>query len=170
MNGILIPDERIINRIYLIRGQKVMIDKDLAELYGVETKRLKEAVRRNSNRFPIDFMFEMNIAEFEGWKRIRALDDEDKMGLRYAPYCFTEQGVTMLSCILHSDQAIEMNIRIIRIFTRMRELVLSHKDILAKIEKMEQPVMAHDVDIQQIFEVLKQLVSPQKKEYRKIGY
>ena len=76
----------------------------------------------------------------------------------------------MLSCILHSDQAIEMNIRIIRIFTRMRELVLSHKDILAKIEKMEQQVMAHDVDIQQIFEVLKQLVSPQKKEYRKIGY
>ena len=170
MNGILIPDERIINRIYLISGQKVMIDKDLAELYGVETKRLKEAVRRNSNRFPLDFMFEMSVAEFEGWKRERNLDDEHKMGLRYAPYCFTEQGVTMLSCVLHSDQAIEMNIRIIRIFTRMRELILSHKDILAKLEKMEQQVVSHDIDIQQIFEVLKQLVSPQKKEYRKIGY
>jgi len=88
MNELLIPDERIIDKIYLIRNQKIMVDRDLAELYGVETKRLKEAVRRNSNRFPSDFMFEMNTAEFEAWKRERNLEDDDKMGLRYAPLLF----------------------------------------------------------------------------------
>lgn len=99
----------IMNKIYMIRGQKVMIDRDLAELYEVETKRLKEAVRRNENRFPKDFMFEMNKKEFANWRSQFATSNEDKQGLRYAPFCFTEQGVTMLSCVLNSDRA-EMSI------------------------------------------------------------
>ncbi|MEO5649857.1 MAG: ORF6N domain-containing protein [Ginsengibacter sp.] len=93
-------DEAIMNKIYVIRGKKVMIDRDLSELYEVETKRLKEAVRRNVNRFPKDFMFEMNKKEFENWRTQNATSKEDKQGLRYAPFCFTEQGVTMLSCVL----------------------------------------------------------------------
>src|ERR1700677_2077302 len=102
---ITIPDEIIISKIYLVREQKVMIDRDLAELYGVETKRLKEAVRRNINRFPPDFLFEMNKKEFEDWRTQNATSKEDMQGLRYAPFCFTEQGVTMLSCVLKIGRA-----------------------------------------------------------------
>jgi len=170
MNELLIPDERIIDKIYLIRNQKIMVDRDLAELYGVETKRLKEAVRRNSNRFPSDFMFEMNTAEFEAWKRERNLEDDDKMGLRYAPFCFTEQGVTMLSCILNSERAIEVNIRVIRIFTRMRELLISQKDVLFKIEQMENQMDGHSADIQIIFDALKELISQPNPPRNKIGF
>lgn len=94
------PEEVIMNRIYCIRGEKVMIDRDLADLYGVETKRLKEAVRRNLNRFPEDFMFEMTKDEFELWRNENELQHQDKRGLRHPPFCFTEQGVTMLSCVL----------------------------------------------------------------------
>src|SRR5258705_12240965 len=101
-----LPDEVVISKIFLIRGQKVMIDRDLAELYGVETKRLKEAVRRNRERFPADFMFEMNKGEFEQWRNENIIVSEDRQGLRYAPFCFTEQGVTMLSCVLNSNKAI----------------------------------------------------------------
>jgi len=154
----------------LIRNQKIMVDRDLAELYGVETKRLKEAVRRNSNRFPSDFMFEMNTAEFEAWKRERNLEDDDKMGLRYAPFCFTEQGVTMLSCILNSERAIEVNIRVIRIFTRMRELLISQKDVLFKIEQMENQMDGHSADIQIIFDALKELISQPNPPRNKIGF
>jgi hypothetical protein len=110
-----LPDEVIISKIYLIRGQKVMIDRDLAELYGVKTKRLKEAVRRNIERFPEDFMFEMDKKEFESWRGANVTASEDRQGLRYAPFCFTEQGLTMLSCILNSSTAIEVTIRVIRI-------------------------------------------------------
>src|ERR1700733_13408008 len=98
----LIPDEMIINKIYMVRGQKVMIDRDLAELYGVETKVLKQAVKRNISRFPIDFMFEMNKHELENWRSQIVTSNSDKMGLRHAPFCFTEQGVAMLSSVLNS--------------------------------------------------------------------
>jgi hypothetical protein len=101
---IYIPEETIIDKIYLIRGQKVMIDRDLADLYGVETKRLKEAVRRNADRFPDDFMFELTDDEFQNWRTQFATSKSDIMGLRHAPFCFTEQGVTMLSCVLNSQK------------------------------------------------------------------
>ena len=168
--SIAIPDEVIISKIYLIRGQKVMIDRDLAELYGVETKRLKEAVRRNIERFPEDFMFEMNKKEFESWREESISSPEDKQGLRYAPFCFTEQGVTMLSCILNSSTAIEVNIRVIRIFTKLREMVLTNKDILLKLEQIERKVGQHDDDIKLIFDYLKELLNPPTKPMRKIGF
>ena len=171
MNKIIqIPDEVIINKIYLIRDKKVMIDRDLAELFGVETKRLKEAVRRNMNRFPSDFMFEMNAREMDQWRRGQLLDSEDKQGLRHPPYCFTEPGVTMLACILNSDIAVEMNIRIIRVFTGMRELLLTNKDILLKIKELEEEVMSNSSDIKVLFEAMKQLLTSPKKEIRPIGY
>jgi hypothetical protein len=166
----LVPDEIVMDKIYLVRGQKVMLDRDLAELYGVETKRLKEAVRRNMSRFPEDFMFEMNVEEFENWRTQNATSKQDRQGLRYAPFCFTEQGVTMLSCILNSERAIAVNIQIIRIFTRMREVLLTHKDILLKLEQLEQKTSSHNADIQLIFEYLKELLSPPQEPRNMIGF
>jgi len=165
-----VADEVIMNKIYLVRGQKVMIDRDLAELYGVETKRLKEAVRRNITRFPPDFLFEMDKEEFENWRTQNATSKEDKQGLRYAPFCFTEQGVTMLSCVLNSERAIAVNIQIIRIFTRIREMLLTHKDILLQLEKIERKLGQHDEDIQLIFDYLKQLLNPPQEPRPRVGF
>lgn len=158
------------DKIYLVRGQKIMIDRDLAELYGVETKVLKQAVRRNIERFPEDFMFEMEKTELENWRSQNVTSKEDRQGLRYAPFCFTEQGVTMLSCILNSQRAIAVNIQIIRIFTRMREMLLTHKDILLKLEQLEKKVTGHDEDIRLIFQYLKELLSPPTHPRAKIGF
>lgn len=168
--GITLPDEVIISKIYLIRGQKVMIDRDMAELYGVETRVLKQAVRRNIERFPKDFMFEMNKKEFEAWRNDNVTSPEDKQGLRYVPFCFTEQGVTMLSCILNSSTAIEVNIRVIRIFTKLREMILTHKDILLKLEQLEKKVGQQDDDIKLIFDYLKELLHQKTEPMRKIGF
>ncbi|HEX6893415.1 MAG TPA: ORF6N domain-containing protein [Chryseolinea sp.] len=168
--SITLPDEVIINKIYLIRGQKVMVDRDLAELYRVDTKVLKQAVRRNRERFPKDFMFEMSKREFKFWRADNIRSAEDKQGLRYAPFCFTEQGVTMLSCILNSATAIEVNIKVIRIFTKLREMVLTHKDILIKINKIENEVAQHDTEIKLIFDYLKELLNPKTEPMRKIGF
>src|SRR5258706_14666290 len=123
---VMIPDEMVINKIYLIRGKKVMLDRDLDGLYAVETKRLKEAVRRNRDRFPGDFMFEMTPEELENWRSQIATSNFDKMGLRYPPFCFTEQGIAMLSSVLNSETAIRVNIQIIRILTRMRAMIMTH--------------------------------------------
>ena len=165
-----IADESIINKIYSIRNQKIMLDRDLAELYGVETKRLKEAVRRNIDRFPADFMFEMTSEELENWRTQFATSNREKMGLRHSPFCFSEQGVTMLACILNSERAITVNIQIIRIFTRMREVLLTHKDILLQLEKIERKLTGHDEDIQLIFKYLKQLLNPPQQPRRRIGF
>ncbi len=161
----------------MVRGQKVMIDRDLAVLYGVETRVLKQAVRRNSNRFPEDFMFEMNKTEFENWRSQFVISNEDKQGLRYAPFCFTEQGVTMLSCILNSERAIVVNIRIIRIFTKLREMLLTHKDILIKLEKIEKELIKqgsrtseNEENIELIFSALKQLLNPPNPPREPIGF
>lgn len=166
----LLADEVVMNKIYMIRGKKVMIDRDLAELYQVETKRLKEAVRRNTNRFPKDFMFEMNKKEFESWRTRNATSKEDRKGLRYAPFCFTEQGVTMLSCVLNSDRAIDVNIQIIRIFTKMQEMLLTNKDILLQMQKIEVKLTEHDNDIKLIFEYLKRLLNPPQESRKRIGF
>lgn len=166
----ILPDDVVMDKIYLVRGQKIMIDRDLAELYGVETRALKQAVRRNIARFPEDFMFEMDKTELENWRSQNVTSKEDRQGLRYAPFCFTEQGVTMLSCILNSERAIAVNIQIIRIFTRMREMLLTHKDILLKLEQLEKKVTGHDEDIRLIFQYLKELLSPPAQPRAKIGF
>lgn len=110
IKSVAIAEESVISKIYIIRGQKVMLDRDLALLYGVETKALKQAVRRNIERFPSDFMFEMSLEELDNWRSQFVTSKEDRQGLRYAPFCFTEQGVTMLSCVLNSERAIAVNI------------------------------------------------------------
>jgi len=173
----MLAEESIVNRIYLIRDQKVMIDRDLAELYGVETKRLKEAVRRNINRFPADFMFEMNIKELENWRTQFASSKEDLLGLRYTPFCFSEQGVTMVSCILNSERAVSVNIQVIRVFSKMRGALIMSKDIFLKLEQLEKRMMYQDKkidknedDVRVIIETLKKLVGTAKERRPIVGF
>jgi phage regulator Rha-like protein len=165
---LVLPDEVVMNKIYLIRGQKVMLDMDLAELYGVETKQLKRAVRRNGVRFPDDFMFELNKEELEILRG--QIGTSSWGGVRYAPMAFTEQGVAMLSSVLNSERAVLVNIHIIRVFTRMREMLLTHKDILLKLEKLEKKAVSQDDDIKLIFEYLKELLNPKTAPMRAIGF
>jgi hypothetical protein len=165
-----IPEESIMSRIYIVRGQKVMMDRDLAALYGLETRVLKQSVKRNSDRFPDDFMFEMTLVEFLQWRSQFVTSKSDIMGLRHAPFCFTEHGVAMLSCILKSRKAIEVNIRIIRVFTKMREMVLTHKDILLKLEQFEKQIEKNTEEIQVIFQALNQFLNPSQEPRRRIGY
>ena len=160
----LIPDEVVMTKIYVIRGQKVMMDRDLAELYGVETKRLKEQVRRNIDRFPTDFMFEMTKEELSDWRTQFATSNSEIMGIRRPPFVFTEHGVLMLSSVLNSPRAIKMNIQIVRIFTKMKEVLLTHKDLLLKIEKIERSVTSHDDQIVVLFEYLKKLMDDKEQK------
>jgi hypothetical protein len=154
-----IPDEVILTKILLIRGKKVMIDRDLAELYGVSTKRLNEQVKRNIKRFPADFMYQLTKQEKDD---LVAICDHLK-SLKFSPqlpYVFTEHGAVMLASILNSDRAIEVNIQIVRIFTKMRELLMTNQEIFLKLEQLERKIDIHDGDIQVIFQCLKQLLNP----------
>ena len=165
----LIPDEIMINKILLIREKKVMIDKDIAELYGVTTKRLNEQVKRNKKRFPDDFMFQLTENEKE---KVVANCDHLK-NLKYSPslpYAFTEHGAVMLASVLNSDRAIEANIQIVRVFTRIREMLLTNKDILLKLEQLERKVTGHDENIQMIFGALRKLLNPPQPPRRRIGF
>jgi phage regulator Rha-like protein len=174
---IVIAEEVVISKIYVIRGQKVMLDRDLADLYGVETKVLKQAVRRNIDRFPLDFMFQMTEEELDNWRSQFVTSKQDRQGLRYAPFCFTEQGATMLSCVLNSERAISVNILIIRVFTKLREMVSTHKDILIKLEQIEKAMLLqdskmnkHEEEIQAILEALKELLNPPTEPRPRIGF
>ena len=168
-------DEVIMNKIYTIRGQKVMIDRDLAELYGVTTGNLNKAVKRNKKRFPTDFMFRLTAGEFKNL--IFQIGTSSWGGTRKLPYAFTEQGVSMLSGVLNSDIAVEVHIRIIRVFTKMKEMLLTHKDILLKLEQIEKKMLKQDgrtkkteEDIQTIFEVLKELLKPPQPPRPRVGF
>jgi len=155
-------------RIHMLRGQKVMLDRDLAELYGVDTKQLKRQVRRNLGRSPEDFMFELSTEENENLRS--QFGTSSWGGTRYAPMAFTEQGVAMLSSVLNSERAILVNIQIIRVFTRMRGMLLSHREILQKLEQLEGRVTGHDEEIQALFDHLTALVSPTEQPRKAIGF
>ncbi|MBK7122949.1 MAG: ORF6N domain-containing protein [Chitinophagaceae bacterium] len=146
------------NKIYLIRRQKVMLDSDLSALYQVETRRLNEQVTRNKERFPEDFMFQLTVDEYENL--ISQFATSSWGGRRKLPYAFTEQGVAMLSSVLNSPTAINVNIQIIRVFTKMRALLMTHKDMLLQMEKMEKKIGSHDEQIALIFGYLKKLLTP----------
>ena len=161
---IMIPEEVLMSKIYVIRGINVMIDRDLAELYAVETKYLKRQVKRNMIRFPEDFMFELTDEEFSEWRSQFVTSNRDKKGLRYAPFAFTEDGVAQLSTVLNSERAIKVNLQIIRMFSKLRRLTLTHKDILKKLEDLERKDIDHDRKIELIFEYLKLLESSKQQE------
>ncbi len=156
-SSIALTDEVVLSKIYTIRSQKVMIDRDLAELYGVETRTLNQAVKRNEQRFPEDFMFQMTADEMQDWKSQIVISNKEKMGIRKPPLVFTEQGVAMLSSILNSERAIEVNIQIIRIFSRMRELLITNNEVLQKLIDLETLGLDHDKKINLIFGYLRQL-------------
>jgi hypothetical protein len=157
----LIPVERIEKAILLIRGQKVLLDRDLGDLYGVATKVLNQAVGRNRNRFPDDFMFQLSREEFNDWRsQIVTSNSAAKMGVRRWPYAFTEQGVAMLSSVLNSDRAIEVNIAIMRAFVRLREMLSTHKDLARKLDELERKLAEHDDKFAVVFEAIRQLMAP----------
>lgn len=169
-NEITIPDEIITNKIYFIREQKVMLDEDLAELYKVETKQLKRQVRRNIERFPKDFMFELSKNEFEN---LRSQFGTSKWGgTRYAPYAFTEQGIAMLSSVLSSQTAIKVNIQIIRVFTKLRQIFTDNLSLKLEIEDIKKKLSHQNKNIELVFSYLDELL--EKKENQiprtKIGY
>jgi len=165
---ISIPDEIITSKIYQIREQKVMLDNDLAELYQVETRRLNEQVKRNADRFPEDFMFQLTEEEWENLKSQNATSSWG--GRRKLPFAFTEHGVLMLSSVLNSKRAIAVNIHIMRVFNRIKEMLLTHKDLLLKMEEMEKRIGKQDEKITVIFDYLKQFINEQKDPPKQIGF
>ncbi|MCC7197698.1 ORF6N domain-containing protein [Candidatus Peregrinibacteria bacterium] len=164
--NIVIPDERIEAKIFFLRGKKVIMDNDLAALYGVETKNLIRAVKRNIERFPEDFMFILKKEEFENL-RFHFGTSNVWGGRRYLPYVFTEQGIAMLSSVLKSERAIQVNIQIMRTFTKLREMLTTNKVLREKIEKLEQK---YDGQFKTIFKLIKQLLSPEEKQKTQIGF
>jgi len=161
----IIPNEIIQQKIYFIRGEKVMLDKDLAGLYGVETKVLNLAVKRNNDRFPADFMFQLNEKEFDNLRF--QIETSSYGGRRYLPYVFTEQGVSMLSSVLNSKRAIQVNIQIMRTFTQIRKMLIGNKKLREKIERMEKK---YDKNFQGVFQAIKMLLKEDEKPKKLIGF
>lgn len=165
-NKLMLSDEVIISKIYFIRGQKVMLDRDLAELYGVETKYLKRQVRRNIDRFPDDFMFKLTDNEFKNWRSQFVTSNSDAMGLRYAPFCFTNLGVPQLSTVLKSKRAIMVNLHIMRVFNKMHEMILNHQELFFKLNELEKKIADHDDKLLLIFEYMKQFEQTKQEELK----
>jgi len=165
--GSLVPSEVIEKHILIIRSQKVMLDRDLAMLYGVETRVLNQAVRRNIERFPEDFMFQLTKEEMDNWKSQIVISNKEKMGLRRRPYAFTENGVAMLSSVLNSSKAIQVNIQIMRTFTKIREMIASHKELAKRLKEFEKK---YDTQFKVVFDVLQSLIEPPAKPKRRIGF
>jgi len=163
----LIPEEVVERKIFLLRGQKVMLSNHLAQLYGVKTSALIQAVRRNIDRFPRDFMFLLSRKEIMNLSQIVISSK-----LKHAPnvYAFTEQGVAMLSSVLRSKRAIQVNIAIMRAFVKLRRIISNHKDLVHKLNELERKIEKHDVEIKDIFEAIRQLMLPPEKPKRRIGF
>lgn len=163
----LVPTEVIENKIYFIRGRKVMLDHDLAKLYGLPIKRLNEQVKRNFERFPIDFMFQLSKEETEALRSQFATSKKGRGGRRYLPYVFTQEGVAMLSSVLHSRRAIAVNIQIMRVFVKLRQLLVSHKDLARKVEELEKK---YDTRFRVVFEAIRRLMKEEEKPKAPMGF
>jgi hypothetical protein len=159
-NHTIIPAERIERAILLIRGQKVMLDRDLAALYGVAPGALNRAVKRNLGRFPTDFMFQLTSEEAQNLRCQTGISSLGHGGRRYLPYAFTEQGVAMLSSVLHSKQAVQVNVAIMRAFVRLRETLALHKELARQLAELEKRIEGHDTAIRSLFEAIRQLMAP----------
>ena len=167
----LIPLEGIEQRVYIMRGHRVMLSTELAGLYGVEPRVLVQAVKRNIKRFPEDFMFQLNAEETRNWKSQFVISNPSaKMGLRTPPYAFTEQGVSMLSSVLKSERAIQVNIAIMRAFVKLREMIAAHRELAAKLRELERKVEGHDEHIQSLFDAIRELMEPPVKPKPQIGF
>jgi hypothetical protein len=169
VKALTIVDEVIANKIYYIRKQKIMLDRDLAELYGVQAIRLREQVKRNIEKFPPKFMFQLTAKEVETLVSQNAIPSKQQLG-GFLPYAFTEHGVLMLSGVLKSKQALDVSIGIIEIFVKMREMFATNKDILVQMQKIEKKLTNHDADIKTIFSVLKKLINTPQESRKRIGF
>ena len=163
----LVPPGRIERRIMVIRGENVMLDADLARMYGVETRTVVQAVKRNSKRFPPDFMFQLSREEFESLRSPLGISNQGRGGRRYLPHAFTEQGVAMLSSVLRSDRAVHVNIEIVRAFVRRRRLIGSVTELRRKVDALEQK---YDVQFRVVFDAIRQLMTPAAGAKRRIGF
>ena len=164
----IVPAEIIESKILFVRGKKVMLDRDLALLYGVETKVLNQAVKRNIKRFPDDFMFQLNWDEASELSRSQFVTLKKGENIKYLPYAFTENGVAMLSSVLNSERAITVNIQIMRTFTRIKEMIATHKDLARKLEEMEKK---YDAQFKVVFDTIRKLMAPPPEpKKRKIGF
>jgi hypothetical protein len=163
----LIPMERIERAIILIRGEKVMLDSDLAEIYGVETRILNQAVNRNINRFPADFMFQLTTAEAESLRSQIVISNEGRGGRRYLPYVFTEHGALMLANVLNSERAAQTSVQVVRVFVRLRQMLSSNAELARKLESLEKK---YDAQFKVVFDAIRQLMSPPAKPKREIGF
>jgi len=164
----IVPHEAIERSIHVIRGHKVILDSDLADLYDVETSNLNKAVKRNIKRFPEDFMFQLTAEEYESLKLQLGISKRGRGGRRTPPFAFTEQGVSMLSTVLNSERAINVNIEIMRAFVRLRELLLTHKDLSRKLQELEKK---YDEQFAVVFDAIRQLMAPpEPKKTQRIGF
>ena len=166
----VVPVESIVSKIVFLRGEKVLLDRDLAELYGVETGALNRAVKRNAERFPKDFMFQITDEEAELLRCQTGISKPGRGGRRYLPYAFSEQGVAMLSSVLNSKRAIDVNIAIMQAFVQLRKTMESHDSLARKLTELEHNLENHDEQIQAIFEAIRQLIAPPDKKGKKIGF
>ncbi len=165
----IVVDKVIESKIFILRGFKVMLDKDLAYLYKVKPIALRQQVKRNKKRFPGDFMFQLTKEETNTMVSQNVIPSKQSLG-GYLPYAFTEQGVAMLSSVLNSERAVQVNIVIMRAFVKLREILATHKELAAKLRELENKVSKHDTDILTIFEAIRQLMTPQEPPRRRIGF
>jgi phage regulator Rha-like protein len=163
----VIPMERIERAIILVRGEKVMLDSDLAEIYGVETKALNQAVKRNASRFPVDFMFQLTAKEAESLRSQIVTSNEGRGGRRYLPYAFSEHGALMLANVLNSERAAQTSVQVVRAFVRLRQLLASNTELARKLDAMEKK---YDAQFKVVFDAIRQLMSPPAKPRREIGF
>ena len=161
----VVPLETIERRIFVLRGHKVMLSTDLAELYGVETRSLVQAVKRNPDRFPEDFMFQLAESEFDNLRSQSVISSWG--GHRYPPYAFTEQGVAMLSSVLNSKRAVRVNVEIMRAFVQLRQILSSHEDLARKLDALEQK---YDLQFKAVFDAIRELMAPPEAPRRRIGF
>jgi hypothetical protein len=167
---VALPVERIESRILLVRGQKAILDADLASLYGVTTKRLNEQVRRNAERFPDDFMFQLAPEEWAVLRSRFATSNEGRGGRRYAPYAFTEHGAIMAATVLNAPRAIEVSVFVVRAFVRLRELLATNKELAAKLTELERKLTTHDQAIAGLINAMRELMKPPATKKRPIGF
>ncbi len=175
MKSALLPIERIENRILLVRGQKVLIDVDLASLYGVETRVLNQAIKRNLDRFPADFMFRLSAKELENWRSQFVMSNPSaRMGLRRAPYAFTEHGALMAASVLNTPRAVEVSVYVVRAFVRLRQVLAANKELARKLNALDRKVSSHDQAISGLVDTIRQLMAPAEApvapKRRRIGF
>jgi phage regulator Rha-like protein len=166
----LAASRKVDSKILILRGQKVILDTDIAELYGVEVRQLNQQVKRNAKRFPLAFRFQLSAQEFKILRSQNVISSSNHGGARYRPYAFTEHGAIMAATVLNSDRAIEMSVFVVMAFVRLRRAIATNRNVLAKLAEVERRLEGHDADIQDVMEAIRELIAPPDPPRRQIGF